>query len=247
MRGPIISICSLKGGVGKSRIAYELAATLDGVLVDLDPQRAGITYSWWGYDWERYVRRPGVDALESGDTPKPRRRSGRPDLVPSHPDLIDLRIDERELADALLRWSIEWERPLIIDTPPGRSVLTDGAVMAADLVVVPAPPGQGEIIGARDTLANLDGHRIVVVPNRMPFHVDPSWYRALQDFQQQDGVSIATPIRNHGLFQRRRDGRPVTRQPRPSKQVASAAEDFETMAREIIEQCRQTQTTEHAR
>ncbi len=239
-RGPIITVCSLKGGVGKSRIAYELATVLEGILIDLDPQRAGVTYAWWGHDVDKYKSRPMIDALESDQTPVPRTRRGRPALVPSHPDLLEVAVDEVELAEAITRWSTEWVRPIVIDTAPGRSVLTDAAVLAADVVVIPVPPGKGEVLGAQDTVENLRDRPIVVVPNRMPHAIDPKWQKALTTLNERDDVRIATPIRNHGLFQRRRDGRPVSAQKKASKKVLNAADEFRTVALEVLDECKQT-------
>src|SRR5436309_9254679 len=110
MRGRVLTVSAAKGGVGKTTLAYELAATLGGILVDLDWDAGGAT-RMWGYDPGRYRRAPLLDALESGlDGPPPRPRAGqhRPRLVPAHPDLAASRIPDDLVADALLSWAARW-------------------------------------------------------------------------------------------------------------------------------------------
>ncbi len=48
-RGAILTVAAQKGGVGKTTLAYELAALLGAVLIDLDFHGGGAT-SLWGFD-----------------------------------------------------------------------------------------------------------------------------------------------------------------------------------------------------
>ena len=48
----IVTVAAAKGGVGKTTLAYELAAALGGVLVDLDWDAGGAT-RMWGFDPSR--------------------------------------------------------------------------------------------------------------------------------------------------------------------------------------------------
>ena len=82
----IITVAAAKGGVGKTTLAYELAAALGGVLVDLDWDAGGAT-RMWGFDPTRAARAPLLDALERGPEGRPprpapagarRRRLSRP-------------------------------------------------------------------------------------------------------------------------------------------------------------------------
>ena len=67
----IVTVAAAKGGVGKTTLAYELAAALSGVLVDLDWDAGGAT-RMWGHDPTRAARAPLLDALERG-SPDPAR------------------------------------------------------------------------------------------------------------------------------------------------------------------------------
>jgi cellulose biosynthesis protein BcsQ len=79
VRGAVLTVAAQKGGVGKTTLAYELAAVLDGVLVDLDFHGGGAT-NLWGFDPLSTIRAPLLDALEQGPsrTPRPKRRPNRP-------------------------------------------------------------------------------------------------------------------------------------------------------------------------
>src|SRR5947209_10262866 len=82
---PVVTVAASKGGVGKTTLAYELAAALDAVLVDLDWDSGGAT-RMWGYDPTAYKTAPGLDALEAGPgspPPRPRQRPHQPALVPA--------------------------------------------------------------------------------------------------------------------------------------------------------------------
>ena len=127
----IVTVAAAKGGVGKTTLAYELAAALGGVLVDLDWDAGGAT-RMWGFDPSRAARAPLLDGLERGPegrTPRLKRRPNQPELLPSHPDLSASRIDADLVADCLGSWAHAWGRPyVVVDTHPGANALTDGAM-----------------------------------------------------------------------------------------------------------------------
>ena len=139
----IVVVAAAKGGVGKTTIAYELAAELSGVLVDLDWDSGGAS-RMWGYDGSRARRVPLLDALERGPAgrpPVPRNRRHQPALIPGHRDLAASTIPADLTADCLTAWAPSWAYPFaIVDTHPGANPLTDGAMSIADLVVVDGDP-----------------------------------------------------------------------------------------------------------
>ena len=146
-----LAICTHKGGTGKTVTALSIAAGLadDGqrcLLVDLDPQ----AHSTIGI---------GLDVFEPTLKDFFDQHPGMPlaeviQAAPSHENLdvapSDLRLawtaealSGRPKKEDLLRRSLrtvendyQW---IVIDTPPSLGVMTQNAVAAADLILIPAP------------------------------------------------------------------------------------------------------------
>ena len=240
IRGAVITVAGHKGGVGKTTIAYELAAALSGVLVDLDFHGGGAT-NLWGFDSRAARRAPLLDALESGGVPRLKERPNRPALVPSHPDLSAAEIDADDVADAIERWAAAWApRPIIVDTHPGAHFTTDGALQAADLVVVPVPPSRRAIAAVREMLFENTGFRIVLVPNMVSRSPREWWLQALEAFADDPLVHLAPPIALHPWLNDRLLTTPVVRQTRPGRRTERAAAEYRAVAQHISDLCQTT-------
>jgi cellulose biosynthesis protein BcsQ len=201
----VIVLAAWKGGQGKSTLATHIASLVDGVLVDLEPW--GAATGWWAGRhastlWQSSDGSAVLRALATGKAPRPRRgEAGRPRLVPSHEQLLQLghgvsngssttsawawtaqgqpalmvptaegpRPLAQAIAEALPRWAAEWGGPVIVDTPAGFSALGDGAIAAADVVVVPVTPDMWSV-PALDKFMAAYREAIpagLVVPNRV--------------------------------------------------------------------------------
>jgi cellulose biosynthesis protein BcsQ len=92
---------------------------------------------------------------------------GQPALmVPTHRGPRQL---AHALAEALAEWAKEWSSPVVVDTPAGFSPLGDGAIAAADTLVVPVTLDQWAVPALVKFMAAYEG-RIragLVVPNRL--------------------------------------------------------------------------------
>lgn len=229
----VVTVAAGKGGVGKTTLAYELAASLEGVLVDLDWDGGGAT-RLWGWDARGHVRAPLLDALESGQTPRPKVASRRPDIVPSHPDLAASRVPADLVAEALPEWSAEWGRLVIADTHPGANALTDGAMQGACVVVIPAVLGVRELDALEATLDDFAAYSLAVIPVMVPTVPPRRLARRLRALT--DGRAVVGPVvSDHWWIQRRLRKAALTLEPNPGAAAAKAAEEYRGVADFLVE------------
>jgi chromosome partitioning protein len=194
---PKIVVChSRKGGVGKTTLAYELAWLLDAPLVDLDWE-GGTASRTWGYRWEEHPVSAIVAAIDRGVTPRPLagRRTRRPDLVPGHPDFELHQPDAETMADLLTKWAAEWGRDwVVVDSHPGATSATNGALAVAHVVLVPVVLAMKDIFGTELTVRELAGYPLVVVPNRVPPTPPAAMLGALRRVIENTEARVAPPI-----------------------------------------------------
>jgi chromosome partitioning protein len=239
MPAPIITVAAAKGGVGKTTLAYELAAGLAGVLVDLDWDAGGAT-RMWGLEPTQAARAPLLDALERGPEgrpPRPKRRANQPQLVPSHPDLSASHIDADLVADCLAAWAGSWETPcVVVDTHPGANPLTDGAMSAADLVVIPVVLGAREMDALAAIVADFARYRLLLVPTMVPPAPPRRFVERLAELAG-DRLAVAPPISEHRWLRRRLRRAALVLQPNPGVRVRAAAAEFAAVAKSVEVAC----------
>jgi chromosome partitioning protein len=249
-------VCTLvqwKGGVGKSTLAIHLAAALDAVLVDLEPW--GGATAWWAGPraaalWQAPGRAPLLRALSDGSVPRPRRGvAGRPRLVPAHEQLLGLgegavvatESGPLALAEALRqaipRWAAAWGCHVVVDTPAGFGPLSDGAVAAADVVMLPVTLDQWAVPALRKFMASYAGRvrRGIVVPNRVRRRLeDRRWARLVA----ADGLIappfvLGPPVAESEVLHVTR--RPLAAGPAPSAARGAVLEQIDALARRTVE------------
>lgn len=159
----IISFSIFKGGTGKTTSAVNTAAALADkgqrvLLLDLDQQASATKYV--GVDPD-HVK---VHVYHSFTQNTPLRAAITPsgfgfDLIPSHELMAAVEaMLESGKDEALLRDKVAAVAPdydfILIDTPPGKAMLTFNAIVAADHIIVPVAAERMAV----DGLADLIGH-----------------------------------------------------------------------------------------
>lgn len=227
----VIAVAVPKGGVGKSTLAYELAAAWDAVLVDLDWDQGGTTRMWGARPNDQLLA-----ALEGGPAPRPRRAAGRPALVAHHPDLAEGGWRPEQVADQLEQWAASWEVPLVADCHPGAGELAYGAMSAAAAVIVPAVLRERELDALAGMVAEFGkSHPLVLVPNQVPPVPPARQLRRLRELAT--GLHVAPPVSAHPWLGRRSRRSAVVLSP-ITKRTERAVAELEAVAqfvRDLVE------------
>ena len=160
----IIAVLNSKGGVGKSTIAVNLAAALASarrrvLIVDLDSQAS--TSLWLGVSRRQLRPSSASCLLEKYPIQKAIRHTPTEnlDLLPgslelANADVALCNVRGRELmVRRLLERAVRDYDVIVIDCPPGFSLLTINALVAADGLVIPVTPEPLTV----DALENLLG------------------------------------------------------------------------------------------
>lgn len=169
----VLAVANQKGGVGKTSVAVNLAASLAHygkrvLLVDLDPQGNATT----GSGVDKSALEASIYGVLLGEYALAQARLRTPgnyDMLPSNRELagaevelIDIERREYRLRDGLATVADAYDF-VIIDCPPALNMLTVNGLTAADAVVIPmqceyyALEGLSDLVGTlRKVKANLN-------------------------------------------------------------------------------------------
>lgn len=149
----IFGCYSIKGGVGKTALAVNLAAASSladhrTLLVDLDPQGAAAYHFELGP-----IRSQGLPEIEDGRFSLAWARAAiqptdhpRLDILPSHPSWRRMEQHLREMKKPRKAWrrllrklTADYDH-IILDAPPNLSLLSEALFRAADYLLIPVIP-----------------------------------------------------------------------------------------------------------
>ena len=165
----IVSFINYKGGVGKTTLAVEMAATLANthgfraLVIDLDPQTNATFYLVNEEDWEQWAAEQGSlkDIFQHAIADQPYDVAGTImknlydclDLLPSHLDLLSVDLElaakwgaqsseaKMVIKDRLMPVINEREYDfVVIDCPPNMNLVTQNALLLSDSYVVVCLP-----------------------------------------------------------------------------------------------------------
>lgn len=231
----ILAVHSRKGGVGKTTLSIELAAALDGVLLDLDWDDGGATRSW-GYRWEDRLESPVLQAIEHDRVPRPLKGHRKPLLVPSHPDYATELPTGSAMGELVLQWAGAWGESLgkewvVIDTHPGSADLTNSMLAIANIVVAPVPLKEKEMAATESMVKDLADYPLVLVPYMIPPVPPGSMVRRLEKVVADTPVQVGPFVPFAAAVGRRTKRMAMTAEDQPAKSLVPVVEGLQNVAK----------------
>jgi chromosome partitioning protein len=244
----VVSVCSLKGGVGKTSVVLGLAsaALAQGaptLVVDLDPQGDATL----GLDLVEEPTMTVADILGA-----PRRRSTGPRVVASNwatddSQILDVLAGSPEMAkldrpggsDRMLArlsqalQALDRYRLVLIDCPPSLNMLTRSGLAASNRAIIVSEPALFSVTAADRALHAVDEVRRTSAPGLQPLGVLVNRYRErspehryrLDELADMFGpLVLSPPVRERSALQQAQGAsQPIHRWPgEPARELAEA-------------------------
>lgn len=212
----VLSVSSLKGGVGKTTVALGLASAalnkgLNTLVIDLDPQcdaTSGLgAVTEFGTSIAEVLQAPKISTIRRAIVQSPWHQSSKMDVLIGSPRSLLLDNPAPTVADV---WKLEEVLThleddydlVIIDTPPSINALTRTAWVASDRVVLVTEPSLYSVIAAdraRKAIAEISAkltprlQLLGVVVNRLRTQSNEHNYR-VGELQEMFGEQLLRPF-----------------------------------------------------
>ncbi|NBU22516.1 MAG: ParA family protein [Actinobacteria bacterium] len=211
----VLSVSSLKGGVGKTTVALGLASAalnkgLNTLLVDLDPQcdaTSGLAATnEFGASVAEVLQSPKLPAIKRAIVSSSWQRGSKMDVMVGSPRSLLLDnpaptvSDVWKLEEVLTQIEEDYDL-VIIDTPPSINALTRTAWVASDRVIIVTEPSLYSVIAAdraRKAIAEISAkltprlELLGVVVNRLRPQSNEHDYR-LKELKEMFGNQLLMP------------------------------------------------------
>ena len=158
----IVSFSIFKGGTGKTTSAVSAAAALVKkrqrvLLIDLDQQASATRYLDLDPDQSPSLYEVFRGTASAATTI--RKTKAGVDVLPSHLLMAALEAmlepgDEQKLSDIIAPLKPDYDF-ILVDTPPGKAMLTFNGLAAADLIVIPASADRMAVDGVADLINHV--------------------------------------------------------------------------------------------
>ncbi len=243
----MVSVCSLKGGVGKTSVVLGLASSalargVSTLVVDLDPQAdatTGLDVTPGDTDVATLLGNPRRKVFDAALRPSGwvGEEQGQLDVVPGSSDSAAFdgpKATDRavaRLANALA--TVEGYRLVLIDCPPSFGGLTRSGLMASQRAVVVTEPALFSVTAADRALRAIDELRRDGAPDLQPLGVVVNRYRdrspehryRVNELAEMFGPLVLSPQvpERSALQQAQGASQPIHRWPGPAaKELAEA-------------------------
>ena len=215
----IVSVCSLKGGVGKTSVTLGLASAalhqgVNTLVIDLDPQ-GDSTLGLLGepastLDIAEVLTSPRTETIDRAiiETPWAAGAAAHLDIIPgsSRSAVMDSPApgpkEVRRLHQALDKRTHQYDL-VLIDCPPSLNGLTQMALAASDRALVVAEPGFFAVTAADRALKlSVEMHDDGIAPRLQPLGLVVNRYRPrsvehqyrLAELRELFGASVLEPV-----------------------------------------------------
>lgn len=254
----VVSVSSLKGGVGKTTVTLGLASAafakgMRTLVIDMDPQSdvssALASRSSHGYSIDSVLTNSTSSVVKQAIVPS--SWSGPGDVpvhvlmgspaVFSHDKPTPTKQDLWKLEEALATIETQYDL-VLIDCPPSFNGLTQTAWTAADSVVIIAEPGLFSVTAVHRTLLALHAMRLKMSPRLRTAGVIINRFRSdspehnfrLEEMKQLFGDHILDPMLDETITLQQSTGAAVPIHRWPGEQAQTIARYFDRLLLKVL-------------